>query len=82
MNTLLRNEKPKEFSKFDEKDTLMWIEMNTVMSTMKKNLVEVVLMVCAFSEMSWKIIQIRLNNVSDFMKSIGHCSLESGTGIL
>jgi len=32
--------------------------------------------------MSWKVIQVRLYDVTDIVKSIGHRSLESGTGIL
>jgi len=46
---LFRDDKPKESVGFDVEDTLMRIETNMVMSTMKKNLIEVVWMVREFS---------------------------------
>ena len=49
MNALFRDDKLEKSARFDVEDTLMWIETNMVMSTTKKNLVEVVRMVRTFS---------------------------------
>ena len=59
----------------------MRIKPDVVVSTAKKNFTKMSRVVFTLSRMSWKIIQVRLYNVSDVMKSEGHCTLEGSADI-
>jgi len=54
----------------------MQIEPNVVVSVAKKNLPKMIRVIMELMRMCGKVIQVRLNDVSNFMKQIGHRPLK------
>ena len=60
----------------------MRIKPNILAPTTKKDLAEMFRMVLSLSRMSWQVVQIRLNDMANVMKSVGHRTLKSGSSVL
>jgi len=52
-DSLLGDDEPKKSARFYAEDTLMWVELNTVVSTVEKDFAKMSGMVLTLSSMSW-----------------------------
>ena len=60
----------------------MRIEPDIVAPATKKDLAEMLRMVLSLTRISWKVVQIRLNDMAYVMESVRHRTLESGSSVL
>ena len=60
----------------------MRIKPNIVVPATKKDLAEMLRMVLSLSRMGWQVVQIRLNDMANVMKRVGHRTLKSGSSVL
>ena len=81
MNSVLRNDKAEESSRFYVEKTFMRVEPNVVVSTAKKNLPKMVRVILTLTRMSGKVIQVRLENVENIEKHIRHFPLKCSPNI-
>ena len=60
----------------------MRIEPDIVVPATKKDMAEMLRMVLSLTRMGWQVVQIRLNDMANVMKSVGHRTLKCGASVL
>ena len=76
LDSILRNHKAQKMSHINAKNTFVWIESYVIMTTSQKNVSKMPRVVLPLLGMSWEIIKVRLHDVLNIVKCIGHGKLE------
>ena len=82
MNPVFRDYESQKMARIHAVDALMRIEPHIVAPATKKDLAEMFGMVLSLTRMGWQVVQLRLNDMANVMKSIGHRTLKSGSSVL